>query len=101
MSLPKFEVKGSLFESLGSIAADLFDEKDKYSTSAGGLPKGSGGMLRARKASQGDGLVVRNLVSSAILASISLVIFLNSHIYLTSSGVICRQTKFKMGVRES
>jgi hypothetical protein len=30
MSLPKFEVQGSLFESLGSIAADLFDEKDKY-----------------------------------------------------------------------
>jgi hypothetical protein len=24
------EVQGSLFESLGSIAADLFDEKDKY-----------------------------------------------------------------------
>ena len=33
MSLPKFEMKGSLFESLGSIAADLFDEKDKYTTS--------------------------------------------------------------------
>jgi Transposase DDE domain/Transposase domain (DUF772) len=30
MSLPKFEVQGSLFESLGSIAADLFDETDKY-----------------------------------------------------------------------
>jgi len=30
MSLPKFEVQGSLFESLGSIAADLFDQKDKY-----------------------------------------------------------------------
>jgi transposase len=30
MSLPKFDVQGSLFESLGSIAADLFDEKDKY-----------------------------------------------------------------------
>jgi transposase len=30
MSLPKFDVQGSLFESLGSIAADLFDEKDRY-----------------------------------------------------------------------
>ena len=30
MSLPKFDVQGSLFESLGSIASDLFDEKDKY-----------------------------------------------------------------------
>ena len=30
MSLPKFDTQGSLFESLGSIAADLFDEKDKY-----------------------------------------------------------------------
>lgn len=30
MSLPTFDVQGSLFESLGSIAADLFDEKDKY-----------------------------------------------------------------------
>ena len=30
MSLPKFDAQGSLFESLGSIAADLFDEKDKY-----------------------------------------------------------------------
>jgi hypothetical protein len=52
MSLPKFEVKGSLFESLRSIAADLFDEKDKYRTSAGGPPGGSGGMLGAKKASQ-------------------------------------------------
>jgi hypothetical protein len=26
MSLPKFDAQGSLFESLGSIAADLFDE---------------------------------------------------------------------------
>lgn len=30
MSLPKFDVQGSLFESLGSIAPDLFDDKDKY-----------------------------------------------------------------------
>jgi transposase len=30
MSLPKFDTQGSLFESLGWIAADLFDEKDKY-----------------------------------------------------------------------
>jgi transposase len=30
MSLPRFDVQGSLFESLGSIAADLFDHKDKY-----------------------------------------------------------------------
>src|SRR5271166_786135 len=30
MSLPTFDVQGSLFESLGSIVVDLFDEKDKY-----------------------------------------------------------------------
>lgn len=30
MSLPKFEVQGSLFESLGSIAAHLFSDQDKY-----------------------------------------------------------------------
>ena len=30
LSLPKFDVQGSLFESLGWAAADLFDEKDKY-----------------------------------------------------------------------
>jgi len=30
MSLPKFEVQGSLFESLEWAAADLFDDKDKY-----------------------------------------------------------------------
>ena len=30
MSLPKFDTQGSLFESLGSIATDLFDKKDKY-----------------------------------------------------------------------
>src|SRR3984893_4567807 len=30
MSLPKFDLQGFLFESLGSIAADLFDKKDKY-----------------------------------------------------------------------
>ena len=30
MSLPKFDVQGSLFESLGYIAAELFDEKDRY-----------------------------------------------------------------------
>jgi hypothetical protein len=30
MSLPKFDVQGSLFESLGWAAADLFDKKDKY-----------------------------------------------------------------------
>ena len=30
MSLPKFDLQGFLFESLGSIAPDLFDEKDKY-----------------------------------------------------------------------
>jgi hypothetical protein len=30
MSLPKFDAQGSLFESLESIAADLFDEKYKY-----------------------------------------------------------------------
>lgn len=30
MSLPKFELQGSLFESLGSMAADLFSDQDKY-----------------------------------------------------------------------
>ena len=30
MSLPKFDLQGSLFESLGSIAADLFSDHDKY-----------------------------------------------------------------------
>jgi hypothetical protein len=30
MSLPKFDLQGSLFESLGSIAADLFSDQDKY-----------------------------------------------------------------------
>jgi len=30
MSLPKFDLQGFLFESLGSIAPDLFGEKDKY-----------------------------------------------------------------------
>jgi transposase len=30
MSLPDFDVQGSLFERLGSIAPDLFDDKDKY-----------------------------------------------------------------------
>jgi transposase len=30
MSLPRFDLQGSLFESLGSIAADLFNNKDKY-----------------------------------------------------------------------
>jgi hypothetical protein len=30
MSLPQFDVQGSLFESLGAIAPDLFAEGDKY-----------------------------------------------------------------------
>lgn len=30
MSLPQFEVQGSLFESLGAIAPELFAEGDKY-----------------------------------------------------------------------
>jgi hypothetical protein len=30
MSLPKFDVLGSLFESLSSIAANLFSDQDKY-----------------------------------------------------------------------
>jgi Transposase domain (DUF772) len=30
MSLPKFDLQGSLFESLGSIAANLFSDQDKY-----------------------------------------------------------------------
>src|SRR6266446_3184291 len=30
MSLPQFEGQGSLFESLGAIASELFSESDKY-----------------------------------------------------------------------
>ena len=30
MSLPQFELKGSLFESLGAIAPELFADNDKY-----------------------------------------------------------------------
>ena len=30
MSLPEFDLQGSLFESLESIAADLFEDSDKY-----------------------------------------------------------------------
>jgi len=30
MSLPMFDVQGSLFESLGSIAANLFSDQDRY-----------------------------------------------------------------------
>jgi transposase len=30
MSLPQFDVQGSLFESLGAIAPDLFNDNDKY-----------------------------------------------------------------------
>ena len=30
MSLPKFETQGSLFESLGSLASELFSDQDKY-----------------------------------------------------------------------
>ena len=30
MSLPQFDVQGSLFESLGSIAPALFGDQDKY-----------------------------------------------------------------------
>jgi hypothetical protein len=30
MSLPQFDVQGSLFESLGTIAPDLFADNDKY-----------------------------------------------------------------------
>jgi len=30
MSLPKSDVRGSLFESLGSIAPDLFEDDDIY-----------------------------------------------------------------------
>jgi hypothetical protein len=30
MSLPQFEVQGSLFESLGAIAPELFRDNDKY-----------------------------------------------------------------------
>jgi hypothetical protein len=30
MILPTLDLQGFLFESIGSIAADLFDDKDKY-----------------------------------------------------------------------
>src|SRR5258708_35933558 len=30
MSLPKFDTKGSLFESLGSLAGNLFSDQDRY-----------------------------------------------------------------------
>jgi hypothetical protein len=30
MGLPQSDVQGSLFENLGRIAAELFDEKDRY-----------------------------------------------------------------------
>jgi hypothetical protein len=30
MSLPQFDVQGSLFESLGAIAPGLFSDHDKY-----------------------------------------------------------------------
>jgi hypothetical protein len=30
MSLPQFDVQGSLFESLGAIVPRLFDDNDKY-----------------------------------------------------------------------
>ena len=30
MSLPQFDVQGSLFESLGAIAPELFSDNDKY-----------------------------------------------------------------------
>src|SRR5689334_528109 len=30
MSLPQFDVQGSLFESLGSIAPQLFSDQDRY-----------------------------------------------------------------------
>ena len=30
MSLPEFDLQGSLFESLGSMAAELFEDSDRY-----------------------------------------------------------------------
>src|SRR5258708_9419083 len=30
MSLPKFDTQGSLFESLGSLAGNLFSDRDRY-----------------------------------------------------------------------
>src|SRR5258708_8457086 len=30
MSLPKFDTQGSLFESLGSLAGNLFSDQDRY-----------------------------------------------------------------------
>ena len=56
MSLPQFEVQGSLFESLGAIAPELFADNDKYKlfgkkvlASAGAMPGATDGMLSSRQ----------------------------------------------------
>jgi len=55
MSLPQFDVQGSLFESLGAIAPDLFADNDKYKlfakkslASTGAVPRATGGVLSSR-----------------------------------------------------
>ena len=52
MSLPQSDVQGSLFESLGAIAPDLFADNDKYKlfakenlASAGRLSSAANGVL--------------------------------------------------------
>jgi hypothetical protein len=54
MSLPQFDVQGSLFESLGAIAPDLFADNDKYKLFAslagtGAVPRATGGVLSSRQ----------------------------------------------------
>jgi hypothetical protein len=62
MSLPQFEVKGSLFESLGAIAPELFADNDKVIRPEGlagisAVPGAVEGMLpsRQRTARRGTG----------------------------------------------
>ena len=61
MSLPQFDVQGSLFESLGAIAPDLFKENDKYKLfarkvwpGASTLPARTGGVLPTKQWPTGD-----------------------------------------------
>src|SRR5690348_16249404 len=61
MSLPQFDVQGSLFESLGSIAPRLFGDQDKYQLFArerlagvGPMPRTIGRRLHQRQRTTGD-----------------------------------------------
>jgi transposase len=67
MSLPQFDVQGSLFESLGSIAPQLFGDQDKYQLFAreslagvGPVPRTIGRVLhpRQRTARRGTGGII-------------------------------------------